>query len=257
MGTTFRNRSRQPRTLLAVASIALVFVLGVGALLWRGAVASVLWRVITPLAHIRDRVNYSENERLRTALASTSALVADREALYQENIDLKSRLNRPAPLERVLAGVLMRPPQVPYDTLLLDVGSAHGISQGDVVSAGGTTAIGTIIEVHTTTSRAQLLSAPGLTYDALLMVRGAASSSAAEVPLQLVGQGAGSLTAQVPAGTRVLVGQNVTLPGVFGGYVGVVSSVASHEGESFKTLYLHLPVDLFSLKYVEIWKHAQ
>lgn len=257
MVTTFRKRGRQPHTLLMIASVALVFALSVGALLWRGTVSSLLWQAITPLAHIRDRLNYSENERLRAALASTSARVADRDALYQENLDLKSRLNRPVDVSRVLAGVLMRPPQVPYDTLFLDVGSTQGIRQGDMVSAGGTVVIGSITEVYVNSSRAQLLSAPGLTYDALLMVRGAASTSAAEVPLQVVGQGAGSFMAQVPAGTQALVGQSVTLPGVFGGYVGAVSSVVAHDGESFKTLYLHLPTDLFSLKYVEVWKHAQ
>lgn len=61
------------------------------------------------------------------------------------------------------------------------------------------------------------------------------------------------MRAQVPAGTGVVAGSSVLLPGIFGGYTGMVSYVEVKSGESFETVYMHLPVNPLELRYVEIW----
>ena len=244
-----RNRSGV-RQLRLVRTIAWVVVLGVlfgVVVFWRAEVRSVLLRVATPLLVLRNSFGASEADVLRQELAAVRAHVADRDVLYAENLDLKNRLRRDAAVHSTLAGVLLRPPAVPYDTLVVDAGADQGVQVGSKVAAGGTVLVGTVTEVYATTARVRLLSAPGTTYEGLLSIKDKT------IPVSVEGQGGGSMRAQVPAGTGVVAGSSVLLPGIFGGYTGSVSYVEVKNGESFETVYMHLPVNPLELRYVEIW----
>ena len=76
------------------------------------------------------------------------------------------------------------------------------------------------------------------------------------VPLAVEGQGGGSLRAHVPAGTAVSLDDVAILPGIVGGRSAVVSRVEHADGESFVTLYFSLPVNVSSLRFVEVWKQT-
>ncbi len=245
-----RNRARGGQK---TKHIALVF--GVGALLFaaaaygQGALGGLLWRVLEPVLAVRNSVTASEVAILQSELAAAKAARADRDLLLQENKDLKQRLGRTSTQARTLAGVLLRPPGIPYDTLVLDAGAAEGVGAGDLVLAGGAGVIGTVVEVYPTTARVILLSAPGETHDALVSL-----ADAQVLPVRVEGQGSGSMRAQVPAGAGVVVGASVVLPGVFAGYTGTVTHVDAKEGESFETLYMQLPANPLQLRFVEIVK---
>ncbi len=231
----------------------------------REPLASVLWRVGAPFSYFRDailggtgeyassfasnRSLYVENNRLRQALASSSVALQDRALLYRENLDLKSRLNRaPANMRTTVASVLLRPPMSPYDTLLIDVGKNAGIEKGDLVAAGGSVYIGKVGEVYATTARVILFSAPGETYDALLLDKAATSTLA----ISVAGQGGGSLTAEVPAGTFAAIGDIVAFPSIMPQLVAEVVYMEADTQASFKTIYMHLPVSMSSLSSVEV-----
>ncbi|MBY0293796.1 rod shape-determining protein MreC [Patescibacteria group bacterium] len=232
------------------AAICLVL-LGAG-IFWHNKLEGALWSFVGPLQRARVGFDASDNQRLRAQLASTTALVADRNALYEENLQLKNRLGRNASKAVILAGVLQRPPATPYDTLMIDAGAEEGVHQNDFVSAGGTMRIGTVAEVYAHTSRVVLFSAPGQTYDVLLRL----ASTTQVVPVSMQGQGSGSFVGQVPAGTPVKVGDSLVFPGIASAFAGTVSSVLFDPKQSFITLYARLPVDLLSLQYVEIEKDS-
>lgn len=216
------------------------------AVYFRQPASSLLWRIVAPVVRLREAWGSSEAVRLREQLASTSAALADRNALYAENIELKERLGRTDSLApRVLAAVLQRPPWTPYDTLLIDAGQAQGVVAGALVSAGGQDIIGRISEVYASSARVELFSAPGASYQATLN---------GTLPIAVEGQGGGSMRAQVPAGTQVKVGDTVQFPGLAGGIVSLVSATDTKEGESFIIVYLHLPVNPADLRFVEVLK---
>ncbi len=255
MKTISPNRSMRPYSRstrqFKIAAFILLFTCIIGGLvLWRASVSSLLLQVLAPVVRLRDSFSANEDTLLRAQLASTTAALLDRDVLYAENLDLKNRMGRDAGVSTILAGVLLRPPATPYDTLLVDAGKNAGVVVGNVVAAGGTTLIGTVTEVYDTTARVELFSAPGTTFNALL------SSGQDTVPVSVRGQGSGSFVAQVPAGTHASVGDSIVLPGVAGGYAGSVSAVESTSGESFETIYLHLPVDIFNLRSVEVWRQS-
>lgn len=221
---------------------------------WRTHAAGFLWGALAPILQAGNSSSTSETERLREALASTTARLADRDVLYQENLALKERLGANGKREVILGAVIMRPPGIPYDTLIIDTGVLQGVRAGDLVSAGGTVLIGVVLDAYTTTSRVSLLSSPGSVYSAVLHTKGGTGPS---LPVSVEGQGAGSLVGQVPAGTSARVGDVLLFPGIAGGFAGVVSYVDKKEGDSFETLYMQLPVDPLSLQYVEVWKTVQ
>ena len=62
------------------------------------------------------------------------------------------------------------------------------------------------------------------------------------------------MQARLPSGTAVAAGDAVVLPGIAGGLTAAVSHVERAESESFVTLYMQLPANIFTLRYVEVWK---
>lgn len=238
-----RGRKRLPLRGIAVAAL-LALLIG-GAWLARAPLANLLWRAGGPLMQWR----YTAGEgALRAELASSSAALTDRDALYAENLDLKARLGRSDAPARVLGAVLSRPPASPYDTLLIDAGSSQGVAAGDFVAAAGSALIGTVSEVYADTARVELFSSPGDTYDALL------ATSGGNIPLSIEGQGGGSLSAKVPAATPVRAGDSASLPGILGGITARVTGVERGDSDSYATIYFSLPADVYALRYVEVWK---
>ncbi len=209
--------------------------------LWQVPLQGALMQALAPLLHTR----------YASGLATTTleALVADRDALYQENLDLKSRLGREVHVQRILAGVLLRPPATPYDTLIIDAGSQEGVAVDDRVAAAGTVLIGTVTQVYLHSAQVSLYSSPGQKYEGILTLQ-----SGEALPITVVGQGGSSLSAQVPAGSKVVAGDQIVLPGVLGGLIGTVVGVQGGEGESFATVYLSLPINPADLRFVEVWK---
>ena len=228
-----------------IAGVAFILLLIGVAAIWRAPLSDIFWRLFSPVMSARFGDDPSS---LEAALASTTAALADRDLLYKENLELKARLGRDALVRRVWGVVLCRPPATPYDTLVIDAGEAEGVAAGDRVSAGGTTVIGTVSEVYAHAARVTLYSAPGEKYDALLEGR---------IPLAVEGQGGGSLRAQVPAGTAVAVGDTAVLPGIAGGLSARVSHIEQGSGESFVTLYFSLPVNILTLRFIEVWKQPK
>src|SRR5690242_17453579 len=121
------RRTRTPLPfLLSLVFAALLIVLAV---VFRGPAASLLWRVLGPVVALRDSFG-GDPAALRAELASTTAALADRDLLAAQNAQLRAELNRAPSGSEIAASVLMGPPGVPYDTLLVDAGSAQGVVSG-------------------------------------------------------------------------------------------------------------------------------
>ncbi len=241
-------RRRQRTSPLAALMVVLLCVLVLAAAIFRTALASALWRGLSPVIAWRDGFGSTNTAQLRAQLASTTAALADRDHLAAENAQLRAQLGRNDAHGQIVAGVLVRPPGTPYDTLVVDAGRVEGVAPGDRVVAGAL-GIGVVDEVYADSSRVVLYSAPGQSYDALLE-----ASSTAVVPLVVEGQGAGSLSARVPAGTQVHTGDRVAFPGLNGALAGAVVAVSGTDTDTFKTIYLRLPIDPFALQFVYIQK---
>jgi hypothetical protein len=190
----------------------------------------------------------AENADLKQKLEASQTLVLDRNQLYEENTALKEQWGRSSEPNRLLATVLARPGATPYDTLMVDVGSSEGVRDGDSVAAGGTLLIGRVSQVFAHSAVVLLYSSPGESYDGFL--RGT-------IPIKVVGQGAGSLSAEVPYDAKVVAGDSITLPLLQANTAFIVEHVEVGEGNSSTKAYLRLPVSPFNLRFVEVWRQTQ
>jgi cell shape-determining protein MreC len=243
-------RRRRKGSGLRTALMVTLCVIAVAILaVWRQPLTYVFWLVAEPVLHVGQESAQSEVERLRAEIAALNVQLADRELLYDENLRLKERLGRvPPETKTLLATVLLRPPGTPYDTFILDVGRDMGVAVGDLVFAGGSVVIGKITEVYGSTARTTLFSAPGAKHEALIFSEGGS------VPIALEGQGAGSFVGKIPQGTPVEAGQTVVFSNIMPVLAASVSYVEAREGESFQTVYMHMPINPFTLRYVEVRK---
>ena len=236
-----------------MAAALFVALLLLAASLTRTSLEGALDFVVYPVLALRNTLGSSEAVLLRAEVASLEAKIADRDLLYRENIDLKARLGRPSPLSgegRVLAAVLMRPPAIPYDTLLIDAGVKDGIAEGDLVYAGGSLLIGKISAAGGRDARVMLFSAPEGSLELTLIP---SASPASGIPVSVTGEGGGSFTAEVPAGSMAAAGDYLKLPGIDDSVVARVARVERHEDGTAR-LHAHLPINPFELRYVEVWK---
>lgn len=269
MTTISPNRKRfreRTRFFVLLGVLVLVLVL-VG--LAREPLASLFWSIAAPLSKAQssssaslgnffssfssNQTLASENARLRAELASSSITMIDRDLLWSENVELKSRLGRPGiNTPRILAAVVARPPQVPYDTLMLDAGADAGIAVEDLVSAGGSAFVGRVSNVYPTTARVVLFSSPGESYQAILTRAGTTT-----LAISVSGQGGGSLVSEVPAGTVVHIGDLVLFSSLMPQIIARVVAVEEGDASSFKKIYMQLAVSPSVLNFVEVYRAPQ
>ncbi|HYD93615.1 MAG TPA: rod shape-determining protein MreC [Candidatus Paceibacterota bacterium] len=178
-----------------------------------------------------------------------AALVTELELLRNENEALRTRLrdvgaDRAVPQDiGLLAGVLARPPLSPYDTLILDRGADHGITEGALIYAQGVP-IGTVAQVVGQSSRALLFSAPER------ITEGWVGES--RLPVTLIGAGSGVFEADVPREHPVVEGDLVYVPGPGALPIGRVERIESHASSPRALLRIRPLVNPLALTWVRI-----
>jgi rod shape-determining protein MreC len=170
--------------------------------------------------------------------------------LRSENAELKELLGRRTSEDdsKVLSVVIMRPPKTPYDSLMIDTGEDQGIVLGDRVYAENDYLIGYVDEVRDKTSIVKLFSTPGERIDVVIGVGSTTANVVAE------GHGSGNFYIKAPKNIEVKELDPVVVPGTYSYILGSLEKIESSEGEAFTHLYFKLPVNLNSLKYVNVQK---
>lgn len=170
------------------------------------------------------------------------------QALESENLALKEIIGRKMETEELLVSVVLsRPPHSPYDSLTIDIGEDKGLNYGDMVYAGDHYLIGRIEAVNPTTSIVKLFSSPGEKVDVLV---GASSTSAVVAE----GRGGGNFFIKVPRNIDIKEGDPIIVPSLHSIVLGTAEKVDADAGEAYTEIYFKLPININSLKYVQIKK---
>jgi cell shape-determining protein MreC len=185
-----------------------------------------------------------KNKELEAALDLVAAEAYSREHLRAENEALKTALGRDPESQLGLARVLASPGVSSYDTLVIDAGEEHGISEGMDVFVDGDFTIGTITRVFRRSAVVTLFSSPG----AELEVNIGTSS----IPTVAHGAGGGNFRVTLPEGAHIVVGDIVEIPALSPEYIGVVDAIDRPQGSSLQTIFVKLPFNLFTLKWVYV-----
>lgn len=217
------------------------------------------WQVFTPAFHSADSLATEshrffssfgdtaqlalQNERL---LDENTVLANENEALLQKTISLEALLGSPATgknnTPKIIAGVVTRPLESPYDTLVLAEGTRAGVAQGMEVFGAGGVPIGVISSVLTDFSRVTLFSSPGMSITGWV--------GRANVPLTISGAGAGVMNASVARSAGIAAGDIVFAPGPGMLPIGSVVRVESDPSSPSVTLRIMPALNLFSISWV-------
>jgi cell shape-determining protein MreC len=180
---------------------------------------------------------------LQAAEENITALTSENTTLKGQVEDLQNLLGtRSATVRGILASVLSRPPESPYDTLVVDQGEASGVFAGALVTGNGRVPLGRVASVTNGSARVTLFSASGVKTDAWVGEK--------RLPVTLTGMGGGTFSATAPTDAKIVAGDTVF---VLGG-VAIGTVVRSDVDTSSPTAVLRVQsaTNPFSLLWVLI-----
>jgi cell shape-determining protein MreC len=148
------------------------------------------------------------------------------------------------PEERVIARVVGRPPELPYDIMMLDRGYDHGVVEQAPVFVGSDQVIGYVSRVYAETALVTLVTTAG--FDSMAYIIGPNIYTYAE------GMGGGMMRVEVPQGIPLSVGDTVMLPAIDSGVYGQIAEVVSSPTQPEQFGYVPLATNLQSMQYVSI-----
>lgn len=186
-----------------------------------------------------------ENAAQKERIAILEEQAAAFGALSSENASLRDLLNVPQTSlasSGITAPVISSFRASPYGTFHIGAGSADGVVEGSLVLSAENFVIGRVSEASTRTSVVSAIFAPDSEIDAV--VRG--------IGITLDGRGGGNARGRIPRQSSVATGDIVIAPSFGGRAVGMVGSVKEDAGGSYTDVFIRLPVNLASLRYVYI-----
>ncbi len=259
MKTTYlRDRKRERSILFILIILISIFVLLYNPV--RGAISKVVYgvapgvwksgfvisdKVASFFSGFRSNVNISnENKLLREQVIRIEKQIHEQNFLREEVLGLSQALGRPLVDKRVKANVIVGQGRSPYDTLIIDAGTEHGIRAGDSVVYASVGLIGTIVEAYPSSSKAKLFSSPG---DEVPVFIGAQS-----VPTKAKGRGMGNFEAQVPQGSKINIGEEVRSMPQGNLFLGIVGAVEENPAEPFVRVLFRTSFNITEIESVEV-----
>ncbi len=235
-------------------------------LLLRLLAPNLFWKIFTPAFQASDSLDKTSHA-IFVSFSDVAKLALQNEELTNENVALanenqalvqkvKSISGLSADARGIIAGVVARPPESPYDTLVLSAGSNDGVTLGmeafglpampaHAGQAGeGGVPLGVISAVFADFSRATLFSAPGVT------VNGWVGKNS--LPLIIKGTGGGTMNASVARSANIVVGDTVFAPGPGMLPIGNVVRIDNEVSSPSVTLRIMPALNLFSIAWVSL-----
>lgn len=215
----------------------------------RQIVIKPIMAVSRPFLNLKLNNSSDEVSNLKEKNAELESRILSYQALQKENEELKSLLSHaPENKKYILASIISRPPQSPYDILIIDAGSDNGISNGMIATAYGNILIGYVQEVFSKTSKVKMVSFPK--EETNIMIQ----SSENEISAIAVGKGGGNLEIKLPNSIEIKSGDRITTMGTYPLVLGAVERIEVSISEPFQKILFRLPANIQQLKYLMIEK---
>jgi cell shape-determining protein MreC len=192
----------------------------------------------------RDKIEMQEHiSELEQGIAELGRKNLTEQRLFQENNRLRGLLGS-VDQPRILAAVVAKPTELPYDLLQIDQGSRDGISIGSPVYIGTDSVIGLVSDVYPTHSFVTLFTTPG--FLATVYMTGA------DVTATLEGLGGGVARVKMPQGITLQIGDLVHVPSVQPGLYGQIAWIESEPTQPEQFGYITPQIPIQSLYQVAV-----
>ncbi len=185
-----------------------------------------------------------ENLRLKDALDAIVVESYAQKTLRAENDYLKNVFYRHPERSFMLARVLASPGAIPYDTLIIDIGTDAGLLPGVRVFSDGDFILGEVSQVFKHSAVVTLYSSSG---NELSVQFGATAT-----PVTAYGVGGGNFRIILPKGVLVEIGDIIEVPELAPTFLGIVEGVEKSESSSLQDIYFRWPFNVSALRFVYI-----
>lgn len=182
-----------------------------------------------------------ENKQLKEEIAKRDEQTWRFASLQKENDSLRSMLGLLAE-EGMSVPVLSSFGSSPYGTFRIGGGAAGGLEEGSIVLTPGGFVLGAITFVSPRTATVESFFSPGKEIE--MQVNG--------VPFVADGRGGGNARGEVPRNAEVAVNDAIIVPAFGGRTAGIVGKIESASSSAYTTLYIRIPRNLDSLRYVHV-----
>lgn len=204
-----------------------------------GQIISKRWHNFSGILKSKKRMNL-EIDSLNEKIESLEVVAFSAKRLKNENDELKALFGRERERDVILASVIMRPPQSPYDMITVDAGEEHGVRLGMKVVAHGEILIGHVVEVSDRISKIRLLSFPKEEMSVMLEKAGLSVIAA--------GTGGGNIEIQIPADVEIAEGESIITAGVFPYIAGIAEKIEKDPNNPFQKIIFRLPINVNYLR---------
>lgn len=188
---------------------------------------------------------YLENKNLQSQIKEEETRMANYNSIVEENDKLKETLGRKKEkTNMILAAILSKPNQSPYDTLIVDIGANKGIKEGKTVFGLGDIPIGKISMVYENSSKVVLFSSPGEKTQVVVGEK--------DIYLEAIGRGGGNFEIILPRDFKLQKGDQVLMPGINNYVLAIGETVISDPRDPYIKALLKSPLNIQELKFVEI-----
>jgi cell shape-determining protein MreC len=176
-----------------------------------------------------------------STLTAENISLAQSNNLAQQNIFLE--LAGRKPVEHVIvATVLSRPPQTPYDVIMIDAGANESLTINSIVSLSDGVALGVVSEVFPTSAKVKLFSTSGQEINAIL--------ERDSIPITMVGGGGGNFRFTLPRDINIEIGDRILSADIMARPLATVGAVNVQPTDSFKQVLAISPANIFTLRFV-------
>ncbi|MCR4284137.1 MAG: rod shape-determining protein MreC [Parcubacteria group bacterium] len=242
--------------LLAMILIAIMFAIG------NRIISSATLSIASPIFAARGSINnwyeyksrvikdkellVDENLRMKEQLMEKDMRLMTLGLLEKENNELKNLLGRMTEERRsIIASVTLRPPQVPYDVLIIDIGRDDGIEEGMLVGAYGDILLGYVEKVFKDASRIRLYSSAGESINVLV--------DNTNIFTVASGVGGGNFEISLPRVDNVKEGDLIITPGANPFILGMAEFIKADMADAFQRVFFRTPLNIQELKWVEVF----
>lgn len=245
---------RGPSQVVGIVAVLLAILILAVRLIAPGVIVVVFTPLVTVssyaanLLHVSTAVFTTPAERaqeLDLSRAQIDALTAENATLRARVADLTALLgSRTAIAPGILASVVARPPESPYDVLVLDEGTSGGVAENAVVTGPGGVPLGRVAAVTGGSSRVLLFSAPHTNTPAW--------AGNARTPIVLTGAGGGAFESSAPKDAGLVAGDLVYAAHEGAAALGTIVRLDSDPSSAAVTLRIQPLINPFSLTWVLI-----
>jgi|SRR3990167_8270451 len=185
-----------------------------------------------------------ENRKLTERIRDLELIAISSKKLREENESLKEELGRDARENNILATVLARPSYLPFDTLIIDVGSDEEVRLGALVIAKDDIALGKVIEVFPHESRVLLYSSAGQKANVII--------GEEHISAEALGLGGGNFKIMLPRDVTIAKNALIIIPALNGKVLGAVGAIIANPSDALQEILFKTPLNVQEIEWVYV-----